>query len=184
MTAQHARAVRCASAASAGILVIASCALLAQPATADELPMRKAGLWELTMNPAQPGMPAVQMRHCTDESVDRQMSAMSSPMAKDMCKQTSIQKTAAGFAVDSVCGTGGMTTTSHAEITGNFQSAYTVKITAHVTGGPMGNHDTNMTMDARWTGACPADLKPGDIVMPGGMKMNVKAMEAFRPPSR
>lgn len=35
-------------------------------------------------------------------------------------------------------------------------------------------------MDAKWLGACKADQKAGDIVMPGGMKMNIKDMQAMQ----
>jgi hypothetical protein len=27
--------------------------------------------------------------------------------------------------------------------------------------------------EAKWVSACPADMKPGDMVMPTGMKMHV-----------
>jgi hypothetical protein len=30
-----------------------------------------------------------------------------------------------------------------------------------------------MTIEAKWTGACKADQKPGDMVLPNGMKMNI-----------
>ena len=36
------------------------------------------------------------------------------------------------------------------------------------------------TIEAKWLGACKADQKPGDIVMPGGMKMNIKDMEKLK----
>ena len=37
-----------------------------------------------------------------------------------------------------------------------------------------------MTLEAKWLGACKADQKAGDIVMPGGRKMNVKDMEKMK----
>jgi hypothetical protein len=37
-----------------------------------------------------------------------------------------------------------------------------------------------MTLDAKWLGACKPDQKAGDIVMPGGVKMNVKDMEKLK----
>ena len=37
-----------------------------------------------------------------------------------------------------------------------------------------------MTIEAKWLGACKPDQKPGDIVMPGGIKMNVKDMEKLK----
>ena len=37
-----------------------------------------------------------------------------------------------------------------------------------------------MTLEAKWLGACTADQKPGDIVMPGGFRMNIKDMEKLK----
>ena len=35
-----------------------------------------------------------------------------------------------------------------------------------------------MTIEATWKGPCPADLKPGDMVLPGGMKINMMQIPA------
>ena len=37
-----------------------------------------------------------------------------------------------------------------------------------------------MTIEAKWLGACKPDQKPGDIVMPGGYKMNIKDAEKLK----
>jgi hypothetical protein len=104
-----------------------------------------------------------------------------SPMAKDMCSKQDIQKTATGYVSDSVCGVAGMSITSHAEITGDFNSTYTVKSTSHSERGPAGApRDSTTTVEAKWLGACKPDQKAGDIMMPGGMKMNVKDMEKLK----
>ena len=53
--------------------------------------------------------------------------------------------------------------------------------TSHSEGGPAGApRDTTTTIEAKWLGACKPDQKPGDIVMPGGFKMNVKDMEKLK----
>jgi hypothetical protein len=146
-------------------------------ASADELPVRKAGLWEIKTIRTGSQIPEMTMQHCTDETVDREMSNNVSPMAKQICSRQDIKKTAAGYVSDSVCEVGGVTTTSHAEITGNFNSAYTVKTSSHAQGGMAGaaGRDSTVTLEAKWLGACKADQKPGDIVMPGGgFKVNVK----------
>jgi hypothetical protein len=153
----------------------------AAPALAEEveMPNRKAGLWEMKM--VSEAMPGMTMQHCTDETTDKQMRNAASPIAKDMCSKNEIQKTATGFVTDSVCEIGGMKMNSHAEITGDFNSAYTVKSTSQQQGGPIGGpRQTTMTLDAKWLGPCAADQKPGDIVMPGGFKMNVKDMEKLK----
>ena len=151
-------------------------------AVALDLPVRKPGLWELKMLRSGGQLPEMTMQHCTDETTDKDMNNMASPMAQQACSKQDIQKTAAGYVSDSVCSFGGINTTSHAEITGDFNSAYTVKTNAHIQGGKTGaaGKDTAMTIEARWLGACKPDQKPGDIVMPGGMKMNVKDMNKLK----
>ena len=161
----------------------AACLLVLFPAAdvlAVELPVRKAGLWEMKMVRTGGTVPDMTMQHCTDATTDKQMSSSFSP-GKETCQKQDIQKTATGFVSDSVCGVAGMTITSHAEITGDFNSAYTVKSTSHSDGALTGkSHDSTTTIEAKWLGACKADQKPGDIVMPGGMKMNVMDLEKLK----
>jgi hypothetical protein len=157
--------------------------LVLQPAAdalAVDLPVRKAGLWEMKMARTGGSIPDMTMQHCTDATTDKQMSTSFSP-GKETCSKQDIQKTATGYVSDSVCGVAGMTITSHAEITGDFNSAYTVKSTSHSEGGPSGvARDSTTTIEAKWLGACKGDQKPGDIVMPGGMKMNILELDKLK----
>ena len=155
--------------------------LPANAASAVELPVRKAGLWEMKVLHTGSAVPDMTMQHCTDETTDKEMSTSFSPMAKDMCSKQDVQKTATGYVSDSVCGIAGMSITSHAEIIGDFNSAYTVKSTSHSERGPTGvPRDSSTTIEAKWLGACKADQKAGDIMMPGGMKMNIKDMQKLK----
>jgi hypothetical protein len=146
-------------------------------ASAVELPVRKAGLWEMKVLRTSSPAPEMTMQHCTDATTDKQMSTSFSP-SKDTCSKQDIQKTATGYVTASVCGVAGMTITSHAEITGDFNSAYTVKSTSQSERAPSGvPRDSTTTIEAKWLGACKPDQKPGDIMMPGGMKMNILDLE-------
>lgn len=149
---------------------------LADQARADDLPIRKAGLWEIKLVRAGSPLPEMTMQHCTDATIDRDMNNMVSPMAKQICSKQDIQKTATGFASDSVCSVAGVSVTSHSDIVGDFNSAYSVTTTSHSDlGNKGGPRDTVTKIEAKWLGACKPDQKPGDIVMPGGgFKMNVK----------
>ena len=165
-----------AAGSAVGLLAL----LPAGAAVAVELPVRKAGLWEMKVLSGG-SVPEMTMQQCTDETTDKDMSTAMSPVAKDMCSKQDIQKTATGYVTDSVCGIAGMTIKSHAEITGDFNSTYSVKSTSHSEGGPAGvPRDSTTTIEAKWLGACKADQKPGDIMMPGGMKMNIKDMEKLK----
>lgn len=154
----------------------------AVPALADnvQMPIRKAGLWELTTQisgVSKTATPPMVMQQCTDESVDRQMNKMSSDAMK--CSKQEMTKSGNSYVGDSVCTIGDATVTSHAEATGDFNSAYSVKTTAKSSGGNL-PPEMVTTIQAKWVGACKADQKPGDILMPGGMKMNITDMQKMR----
>jgi hypothetical protein len=162
-------------------IALVALAFLIVPAVAGavDYPTRKAGLWELTMTMTSGR--TMTMSQCTDPSIDKDMIANANPSMQQACTRSDLQKTATGYASDSTCKFGAMTTVSHSEISGDFNSSYTVTVTGHNTGGPAGvPADTNMTLAAKWAGPCKADQTPGDIVMPGGMKINVKEMQKTR----
>jgi hypothetical protein len=164
---------------------LASCCLLAplpaRAAAADELPIRKAGLWEMKVMHATSSTPEITMQQCTDETTDREMSTSFSPMAKEMCSKKDIVKTATGYVSDSVCSIGGVSVASHSDVIGDFNSGYTVTAKAHTEGAPAAaNGDRVTTIEAKWLGACKPDQKPGDIVMPGGMKINLHDMDKLK----
>jgi len=165
------------------LFVLGSCLLALMPApdaAAAEMPLRKPGLWEMKLvRPGSP-LPEMTMQHCTDETTDKEMSTTFSPMSKEVCSKRDIQQTATGYVSDSVCSVGGASMTSHSDIIGDFNSAYTIKMTAHSDRGVAGVRDTTMTIEAKWLGACKPDQKPGDIVMPGGFKLNIRDAEKLK----
>jgi hypothetical protein len=164
-------------------VLLGTCLLMMFPALearAAELPLRKPGLWEMKVVRTGSPMPEMTMQHCTDETTDKQMSTTFSPLSKEICSKNNIQQTASGYATDSVCSVAGASITSHSDITGDFNSAYTVKTTSHTDRGPAGLHDTTTAIAAKWLGPCKADQKPGDIVMPGGFKLNVRDAEKLK----
>ncbi len=157
---------------------LASCLLASLPvprAEADELPIRKAGLWEMKVSGGGSPLPEMKVQQCTDESTDRQMSTAFSPLSKEVCAKQDIRKTASGYVMDSECSAAGVSIASHSEIVGDFNSAYTVKSTSHGDGGAAAARGEHVTMiEAKWLGACKPDQKPGDVVMPGGFRLNIK----------
>ena len=151
--------------------------LVANTAHAIDLPIRKPGLWEMKMLPSGQ-MPGMTMQHCTDEAADKRMSDAFMPVAKDICSKNETQKTANGYVTDSVCTVAGITSTTHAEIVGDFNSGYSVKTTSQSQNAPKNMpRDSAIAVEAKWLGACTAGQKPGDIMMPGGMKMNIRDLE-------
>jgi uncharacterized protein DUF3617 len=155
-------------------------AWLAVEARAVDLPLRKPGLWQMKV--VRTGsLPEMTMQQCTDATTDKDMATAFSPMADEVCSKREILQTATGYTSNAVCKIAGFSMTSHSEITGDFNSAYTVKTTTHSERAAPGlPKDTTATIEAKWLGACKADQKPGDIVMPGGFKFNVKDAEKLK----
>ena len=154
---------------------------LSSAALAEDLPLRKAGLWEMKVVRTGGAMPDMTMQHCTDPTTDKEMSNSASPLAKTVCSKQDIRKTATGFVTDSVCSVAGVSMTTHAEIVGDFNSGYSITSTTHSDKGPTGKPlDATTKIEAKWMGDCKPGQKPGDIVMPGGMKFNVKDADKLK----
>jgi hypothetical protein len=146
---------------------------LLQAAKADELPLRKPGLWQMKLVHQGSGLPELTMQHCTDATTDRDMNNTVSPLAKQICSKQEVRKTATGYVADSVCSIAGGTMTAHSEITGDFNSAYTIVTRSHSDKGLVNLRDITTRIEGKWLGTCKPGQKPGDIVMPGGFKLNV-----------
>jgi hypothetical protein len=159
----------------AGLLALSSVA------RAEELPIRKAGLWEMKIVKVGGSVPEMTMQHCTDATTDKEMSNSVSPIAKQICTKQDIKKTATGYVTDSDCTVAGVSMTTHADISGDFNSGYSVTSTTHSDKGPTGKPlDATTKIEAKWMGDCKPGQKPGDILMPGGFKLNVKDAEKFK----
>ncbi len=163
-------------------LSLGGCLLALSPAArAEDLPLRKAGLWEMKVIKVGGSVPEMTMQHCTDPATDREMNNSVSPLAKQICTKQDVVKTATGYVTDSVCSVAGVSMTTHAEIVGDFSSAYTVTSTTRGDKGPGGKPlDAATRIEAKWMGDCKPGQKAGDMVMPGGFKMNVKDAEKLK----
>lgn len=171
------------------LLLATACLACAGAARADELPTRKAGLWDITMRFEGTRLPAHTLQQCTDESTDRLMMSNFGSAGEKACPDRHIVNSGATITIDSVCQFGPTKVTSHAIVHGDFNSAYTVDVTSKREGGPPLPHVapggvTHIAMQAKWIGPCANGQKPGDIIMPGGFKMNIRKLTINGAPPR
>jgi uncharacterized protein DUF3617 len=158
--------------------LLSAAVLTAAPAFTFDMPARKPGLWEIKIDFAGRNLPARTMQQCIDAATDKIMNAQFGGTTKEACAKQDIKNAAGTTIVDSVCKFGEATVTSHAVMTGSFDSAYTVDVTSTREGGrPLPGQtpgaETHMKIEAKWLGACAAGQRPGDIMMGNGMKMNI-----------
>jgi hypothetical protein len=70
--------------------------------------------------------------------------------------------------------------TSVGKFTGDFDSSYTGEVVTTFTPPMFGNGRNTISISAKWLGACPADMKPGDIVTEHGKVDMDKAAAGMR----
>ncbi|HVF65495.1 MAG TPA: DUF3617 family protein [Casimicrobiaceae bacterium] len=140
------------------------------PATALELPKRKSGLWEIrTTSANEPPGPSAQL--CIDEKTDdlaRQLA-----MGALSCSKMDIRQEGERYVADSVCRIGDSTATTRVLFSGTFDTGYKADIQARYSPPLMGMSEGRTTVHATWVGPCRAGQRPGDIVMPNGMVINL-----------
>lgn len=143
------------------------------PMAANGNPMaQKPGLWSLTTKMAQlPNGMTTQL--CIDDAMAGRMAQMAtlSPGGKQDCKNTQIRQSLGMVDIDATCTVNGRSFASHIHMERVSDTAYHQTVTSHTDHG-----DMTVETEGTWQGACPATMKAGDMVMPGGVKMNMYAM--------
>ena len=150
-----------------------------QGAAADELPVRKAGLWQITRSAPRPNFPPQVQKICLDARTDALMNKLGTKDVQKLCSKSEIHRSGGRIEVDSICTIGASKASTHTVMTLKGEEAYHEDITVHFDPPVHKIADSTSTQDAKWLGACPADMQPGDIVTepsalnPAPMRMNI-----------
>jgi hypothetical protein len=147
---------------------------LLDSAAAQDMPKRKAGLWQQTMSTIGMSAPPTSMTMCTDERMDQLLVDQS--QGADKCKAQSIRREGSALLVEAVCAHQGTTVRTKGRFSGDFNSAYTGDM--HSTFDPplRGMKEMRQKIEARWLGPCKPGQKPGDVFVEGMGGMNVQEM--------
>jgi len=153
--------------------ILLSCCVASFPATAwaSDMPARKPGLWEVSMHMDAVNAPTEVTKLCLDAATDAAMQGLA-PTSSN-CGKKEMRRDGDVVTSDSVCKFGGTEMTSHAVATFSGDTAYHVEITTQYNPPMKGRGESTITQDAKWVGACPADMRPGDVIAPNGMRMNM-----------
>jgi hypothetical protein len=160
------------------LMLAATCAALTAVNAAD-LPMRKPGLWEITRKTDNPKIAPTVEKVCMDAATDQLLYKEGAGASQKMCSRVDIRNAGGKVMVESQCQIGGSKVTSHSITTMSGDSAYHTDVNVHFEPALYGKSDSNSTQDAKWMGACPADMRAGDVIiapsatMPMPMKMNL-----------
>lgn len=161
-------------AAAAAALAFAS---ITAGAAGIDVPARKPGLWEIKMTPKTVGAaPTMTTQLCLDAASDKAIMAQGLAMSPGCTSQQS-RDASGNLVIDATCDIGGHKIKSHSVVSGDFQSHYAIDIVSDSEGGnPALPKHSEMGQQATWLGACQAGMQPGDMLLPGGRKINLLTM--------
>ncbi|WP_313929018.1 DUF3617 family protein [Pseudoxanthomonas sp.] len=143
-----------------------------------DLPVRKSGLWEVTVQAhAAPGMggrmqPAMTVLHCTDANAERVVPLFLLP-AREGCERITVSKNAArgGHDVGTVCRSHGQRVDMQLTLRGDMQTRYSGTYRIQQSGSPSSDSG-QVPFEGRWLGRCKAGQRAGDMVLPNGITVN------------
>jgi hypothetical protein len=157
-------------------LLVAVIALAAE-ALAIDLPKRKSGLWDIKISRTSTKHPPQTLQMCIDQKTDDMAQQMGENVARQACSKQQIRREGNKIVGDSVCKIGETTATSHTVFSGEFDRAYRGEIRTKYSPPLMGTSENLTLIEAKWIGPCQADQEPGDMIMPNGMKINIKQLQ-------
>ena len=147
------------------------------------LPARKAGLWEMTVRSDElslkrrgqgPQRPQT-LYQCTSSAAEPVMLLAILP-GQEVCSKVEARQhnknAGGGYEIETVCEVHGNRVDAKMQIAGDLQSVYTGSFDVRYPAIPLQNTG-RMVFQGRWMGACSAGQRPGDMVLPNGVTVNV-----------
>lgn len=144
------------------------------------LPERKAGLWELKTSMDEGAGPRENaMKLCIDAQMEATTVKTSLAEHKANCEKYDIVKADAGTTVDMSCKFNNRHVTGKTEMTGDFKTAFKVKIQS-TTSDDSANETRTVTIhrvitqEGAYIGEACGDLAPGQALTADGQKVHVQ----------
>ncbi len=161
--------------ALAGIAILGGCAKPSTDGASVAPPARRAGLWEQVMTrDGKPGRLG-KLQICLDAATDARVSAFGRRFNSAAC-QKSVTRDGGVYRFTASCTReNGATVKTTGVATGDFTQNYRVRSEIDVSGASLeamnGMH--TVEVNGRYLGACPDDMRPGDVSLGGGLKVNI-----------
>lgn len=145
-------------------------------------PARRAGLWQISVTrDAKPG-PLGTLQVCLDPVADARFTVFGRHFATGACDRKITKDPQGVYHFESQCTLqDGANVTTHGVATGDFVSGYEVDTEVSVQGAtfrPM-NGSHRIHFSGRWQGQCPSGLRPGDVSLGSGLKVNIDQLPAL-----
>jgi hypothetical protein len=149
-------------------LFILAMLLIVDLAWAQEVPKRKSGLWEITRTSTYTEDQPRRVQLCVDQATDDALHQLAEGMRGEVCTTDKVSHDGDKLVVDATCKLRTSTAKTHAVITGQFNSGYTVQSQSTYKPPLAGKATGHATLVAKWTGPCAAGQKAGDEILNNG----------------
>lgn len=168
------------------LLFLLPCMAVAGPSakgpsgSASHLPARKAGLWEMTLaahasqGPGSAMQPEVTVQQCTNAAAEPVMLLALLP-AQESCTEIRVARRSGhggGYDIRTECSSDGRPVRGRVSLWGDMQDIYGGEYSVSFPQTPQNNVGP-VAFQGRWLGSCRAGQKPGDMVLPNGITVNV-----------
>ncbi len=163
-------------------LVVASLGFsfaLSSARAAEELPLRKAGLWELTTVMDEGAGPREQtFKICIGGDMERRTAEASTAEHKENCSRYEIERTGGSTTIEAECLYSQANVRSRTGMSGDFQTAFLIEIESTTTRAGANNQSQSVkrtiTQNGRYLGEACGDLQPGEAMGADGAKTPVQ----------
>lgn len=132
--------------------------------SAQDAPKRKSGLWEITSTSTYTQNQPRYTKLCVAQAGDDALHQLAEGIRSESCKTDKMTRNGDKLLVDAVCTLRSSNAQTHAVITGNFDSAYTIESASTYNPPVDGQAKGQAVLSAKWTGPCPAGMAPGDMI--------------------
>ncbi len=149
--------------------------MFAANAAAIDFPTMKSGLWEQKLSRDGGQQPMV-TKICIDAAVQKEMLDMGMGTMKSMCPKNDIRRNGSKIFGEAECKLGESTMKSKSVTAFVGDTAYKTEVKATYSPAFMGKTASTTVIEAKWTGACPAGVKVGDMILPNGKTMNIRGV--------
>jgi len=155
------------------ILLVSALAL--GSAQAQEKFQRKSGLWELRRTSTVTAGQVRTYQMCVDQASDNALSPLADGSPGEVCDVSKLQRNGDKLSIDAACKMpqSGALGTTHAVVSGKFDSAYKVESKTKFEPPIRGHPESDAVLEAKWTGPCKPNQRPGDVIGPRGEKSNL-----------
>jgi hypothetical protein len=158
------------------LTALGGCGRIDGAASQASAPSRKAGLWEQVLTrdgkPERLGV----LTLCVDAATDHELGVFGRHVGKGDCDRTVTRDAAGVYHFASACTlSNGTLVKTMGTASGDFGSGYKVHSEVNISDAPLAPMNGMHVIDiaGRYEGACPATMKPGDVSLGPGMKVNM-----------